>query len=443
MRDKTLKICVIGLGYVGLPLSLALADSGHVVLGVDINRTLVQQLNKGKTAIHEQGLEDLLRRKIDRGSFRATVNAGSAIRDSEAIFVTVGTPINSNHEPDLDQLDSSLKSLGENLKRGHIVIIKSTVSPGTTETIVKPYLERKSNLKAGGDFFLAYSPERVLTGCASSEFKMVPKIVGGVNRQSAEKAANVLKSLGGNVVVVSSPKVAEVIKLFDNIFRDVNFALGNELGITCERLGIDAFEVCTAANTNYPRNKIMVPSPGVGGSCLPKDPYIFSHKLEKLGYKPRLILLARKINEEMPLLVVRHVEELFEEMNQPIKGSKILVLGLAFKGDPPTDDVRNSPSEIVVKKLKDMGAYVVGYDPVVSTKKALEIGVEKTSLKEGFTNSSCAIVMTNHKSFFELNWNELFELMSKPAGIVDGWHMFDPSKIRGLDLYYRGVGVGK
>jgi len=437
-----LKICVIGLGHVGLPLSMAFAESGHTVIGVDVEPWLVQQINKGESNIYEPGLEDLLRKNLQDGHFKATLNIDEAIRESKAILITIGISMNSNNEPNLDQLNVLLKSIGGNLKKGHIVIIKSTIPPGTTETIAKPFLEGQSNLKAGDDFFLAFAPERVVEGNALREFRLVPKIVGGVDNESAKKAAEVLKSLGGDVIIVSSSKVAEAVKFYDNIYRDVNIALGNELGIACKQLGIDAYEVCEAANKNYPRNKIMAPGPGVGGYCLTKDSKMFCSEVERLGYKPRLIPIARKINEEMPLMVVQLVQEIYKNMRKPIYGSKIFILGLAYKGRPETNDVRNSPSKVVIEKLRTLGARVVGYDPVVPENKARELGVAKVSLEEGFINASCVIVMTNHQSFLKLNLERLTKFMAKPAGIVDGWHVFDPRKVKQLNLHYEGIGIG-
>lgn len=437
-----MKICVIGLGHVGLPLSIALVESGHYVIGVDVEPRVVEQINRGEPYFYEPGLRDSLGKSLQERRFRATINVDEAVSKSKAIFVTVGTPIGSNNQLDSDQLHSSIKSLGRNLKKGHIVILKSTVSPGATESIVKPLLERESSLKAGEDFFLAFSPERVVEGKALQEFRLLPKIVGGMNGESAKRAAKVLKTLGGDVIIVSSPKVAELVKLADNIYRDVNIALGNEIGMTCALLGVDAYEVIKAANKNYARNNIMFPGPGVGGACLTKDSYLLGSKVEPLGYKLRLIPLARRINEEMPLKVVQFVREMYRNMTKPIDGSKILVLGLAYKGRPDTDDIRNSPSKVVIEKLKTLGACLVGYDPVVTKNKAQELGVSGVSLKEGFKDASCVVVMTNHPSFFELDLERLTKLMSKPAGIVDCWHAFNPLKVKHLNLHYKALGMG-
>jgi len=422
---------------------MVLAESGHTVTGVDVKPRLIQEITRGETNIHEPGLRELLRKNLQNGSFKATLNIDEAVRESEAIFVTVGTPMSSDKKIEFEQLISSIKSIGRNLEKGHIVVIKSTVPPGTTQTIVKPILERESNLKAGKDFFLAFAPERVVEGNALREFRLVPKIVGGIDEESAKRAAQILKSLGGDIIIVSSPKVAEAAKLFDNIYRSVNIALGNELGIACERLGIDMHEACEAANKNYPRNRILPPGPGVGGYCLKKDPKMFCFELEKLGYKPRLISLATKLNNEMPLKIVQMVQEVYESMKKSIHGSKVLILGLAYKGRPETDDVRNSPSKVVIEKLMTLGANPVGYDPVVPENKAEQLGVAKVSLEKGFKDSSCLVVMTNHPSFLELNLERLTKLMAKPAGIVDGWHIFNQRRVKQLGLHYRCLGTGQ
>lgn len=442
-RDgRSLKICVIGLGYVGLPLSIVLAESGHRVIGVDIDPLTVQRLKRRDPHIYEKRLKNILKKNLQNGRFKATLNTDEAVRKSDVVIITVGTPVNANKQADLNQLNSSLESVARNLKKGHTVIIKSTVYPGATDNVIRPFLERKSNLKAGEDFFLAFAPERVVEGDALREFRLLPKIVGGVNDESARKAAEVLKTLGGEVRIVSSTKVAEVIKLVDNIYRDVNIALGNEFGIACEILGIDAYEVCEAANKGYPRNHILVPGPGAGGYCLPKDPHIFCNGLQRLGCKPRLISLARKINEEMPLRVVKLVQSMYDNMQKPVKGSKIFVLGVAFKGNPETDDTRNTPAKPVIMKLKALGARVFAYDPIVQEDKFSELGVEKVCLRDGFKDASCLIVMTNHRSFFQLDLDKYAKFMCRPACVVDCWHVFNREKVVKLNLYYGGLGIG-
>ena len=435
-----MKICVIGLGYVGLPLSVSLADAGFSVLGVDINEKVVEKINKGIPPFFETGLKEAIKRNLGL-KFEATSNTEYAMKECDSVFITVGTP-NSGSRIDTDTLIKAARNIGRYLRKNQLIIMKSTVPVGFTEDVLKSILEEESGLHGGRDFSLAFVPERILEGRALEEFRTIPKIVSGDNKESIKRVSDIIGKLGGKIVEVSSIKSAEMIKLIDNINRDVSFAFGNEIGLACETLGVDVFEVIQAANQSYPRNEIMVPSIGVGGSCLTKDTFILANQLMENNFKPNLMLLARQINTEMPYHILKKVKQVFQEINRPLKGAKIFILGLAFKGYPETDDIRHSPSEIIIKELKKMNVNVVGYDPKVSVEQAKHLGVEKTSFENGFKEADAIIIATNHPSYSKLDFKKVAKEMKTSPIIIDGWRTINPIYAKKIGFKYKGIGQG-
>ena len=268
------RIAIFGLGYVGLPFTAALANVGFNVIGVDIDNDRIEMLKKGNIPIYEPGLEETLRK--NKNKIEYTTDSAYATRNSNSIFLTVGTPLKANDEPDYTQVDSCIEIIGKNLRKGRLIILKSTVPIGTTEEYIAPKLESLSGLKAGDDFYLVFCPERTIEGLALHEIYHLPKIIGGINKESSLKAEKIMKKLGGKVSIVSSPRVAEMCKLVDNLYRTTNIAFANELGMVCEKIGIDANEVASIVNNSYPRTNIFSPGLGADGPCLSKDPLILN-----------------------------------------------------------------------------------------------------------------------------------------------------------------------
>lgn len=431
-------ICVIGLGYVGLTLGVTLADVGFNVVGVEINREIVKALNKGISHIKEPNLEFLLRKHL--GKRLKIVNEVPESNDIDTYIIAVATPINEEKKPVNDYVKNAVGEVAERIKKGDLVIMRSTVVVGTTRNLVAKVIQDKTGLRASRDFSLVFAPERTAEGVALMEVRSLPQIIGGIDVESVNRAANIFRRVTNTVVRVPTLEAAEVIKLFDNVYRDVNIALGNEFGKACEKFGLNAYQIIEAANMNYKRNKIMYPGSGVGGGCLTKDPYVFLHSLGDSDSP--LVRLAREINENMPMHVISLVKDAMNEMDKKMGNSKIFILGFAFKGEPETADTRFSPTIDVCKKLKKEGSVVYGYDPVVPTKEIREIGAIPCTLRGGFKNADCVVVMNNHKAWKTVDLGEMGRTMNTPSAIIDGWGIFDKSEVERLGMIYKGVGVG-
>ena len=491
VKNREIKISVIGLGYVGLPLATLFADKGCKTLGVDINKKIVDLVEQGKSHIHEidssslieQGakmlkeacpncgvrlyelngtfcpscgrnaevtsagvimssradinenkflkvktLEDLIEKNTGNGNLRATTSIETGVKEGDILVVTLPTPL-KNGKPDMSYMEIATENIANNLEPGKLVIIKSTVSPGTTEGFVKPILER-SGLIAGKDFLLAYIPERIAEGNALFEFQNIPRVCGGVDKRSAEIAAQTFSILGPRVYETASPSVAEAAKLFENTFRDVNIALANEFALVCEKLGLDVTEVIDAANTN-PKTNILFPSCGVGGYCLTKDSFYLTEPALEKGYEAKLIRDARKLNEKMPAHTVRMAEEMLGDL----KGKKIAVFGLSFKGN--TDDTRETPAKEICGILKKKEAEVHVHDPFVPKEKQKEFGTVEEDPYKALADADCLIIAAEHAKFKEI---DLTKAKMKNKKIVDGRNMLEKEKVRELGYEYRGIG---
>lgn len=363
IRDKSACIAVIGIGYVGLPLAVAFAEAGYRVIGVDLDSRKVESINHGISYIPDVSSK-AVRDLAGVGRLSAATDL-AALRGADVIFICVPTPFDRMKAPDLTAVKSASESIGEQLSKGQLIILQSTTFPGTTEEVVLPILE-KSGLKAGTDFYLAFSPERIDPGAVSSEgwnVKNTPKVLGGLTRESTELADVLLRQLTPHVHVVSSPRAAEMCKLLENIFRSVNIALVNELALLSERMGIDIWEVIEAAKTKPFGFMPFYPSAGVGGHCIPVDPYYLSWKAREFDFYTKFIELAAEVNQSMPFHVVNLVNDALNREGKSLAGAKVLVLGVAFKRD--IDDARNSPAERVIELLLARGAVVDYHDPYV------------------------------------------------------------------------------
>ncbi len=402
LRNREAIISVIGLGYVGLPLAKGFASKGFRVIGIDLDKTKVQLLNQGRSYLKDINDEEIAV-LVREGKLQAT-NDYRLAHKADAIFICVPTPFDRWRTPDLSFVESACRSLVPHLRRGHLVLLQSTTYPGTTEELVRPILE-SSGLKAGVDFHLAFSPERINPGDKIHTVENTPKVVGGITPRCTELAASLLSQLGPQVHKVSSPRVAEMTKLLENIFRSVNIALVNEMALLCERMGIDIWEVIEAASTKPFGFMPFYPGPGVGGHCIPVDPFYLAWKAREYDFHTRFVELAAEVNETMPYHVVELVDRALESQGKTVKGSAILTLGVAFKKD--VDDPRNSPAERIIELLLRQGAKVEFNDPYIPR---FEVGGNVFNQKKIVLNSrplddevlnwaDCVLILVAHSPY--------------------------------------------
>jgi UDP-N-acetyl-D-glucosamine dehydrogenase len=382
-------IAVIGAGYVGVPLAHAFAEVGAKIVLVDVLPEVVDALNRGESHIEDVPSE-ALKPLVDSGAIAATTDY-SVAREATAILIAVPTPLSRQREPDLSYIESAARDLAPHLREGQLVVLESTTYPGTTREILQPLLEDGSGLKAGTDFHLAFSPERVDPGNAVFTTKTTPKIVGGVDAASAEAAAALYGRAVESVHTVSTPEAAELTKLLENIFRSVNIALVNELAQLCDRMDIDVWEVVEAAATKPFGFMSFKPGPGLGGHCIPIDPFYLTWKAREFDFSTRFIELAGEVNNNMPYFCRSVVSQALNHGAQKsLSGSKILVLGVAYKAD--INDVRESPAEKLMQLLRNAGANVAYHDPHV----ARFDGLNSVDLEpEAY---DCVVIVTAHST---------------------------------------------
>jgi UDP-N-acetyl-D-glucosamine dehydrogenase len=401
-----MNIAIVGLGYVGLPLSLQFARSGATVLGLDIDQTKIDALNGGKSYIkHITGAD--IKAMVDKKAFSASTDF-SRVKDVSAVIICVPTPLNKNREPDISYITETGKALAPHLKKGTLVVLESTTYPGTTDEDLREVIEKGSGLKAGTDFHLAFSPEREDPGNPQSVVATIPKVVGGYSPACLKKAVELYSLAIKTLVPVSSCRVAEATKLLENTFRGVNIALVNELKVVYAAMGIDVWEVINAAKTKPFGFMAFYPGPGLGGHCIPIDPFYLTWKAREYGQHTRFIELAGEINTAMPQHVVNRVAEALNHHGKPVKGSKVLILGLAYK--PNVDDDRESPSYVLLDLLKARGATLSYYDPYVPVIRPTRehphwAGTKSVAWnKETIQGYDAVLLATNHAS---VNYQEL------------------------------------
>lgn len=427
-------IGVVGLGYVGLTLALTFADLGFRVKGLDANQKIAASLQKGKPHFFEAGLETLLADHLNK-NFRIVRNF-EGDNYCDIYFIAVGTPMTKRKRPCLTYLEDAARTIGRVLKFGDTVILRSTVPLGTTRDVIAPILERVSGLKAGEEFFIAFAPERTIEGKALEELRTLPQIVGGINRTSSAITANLFSYMTHSVHLVDSPEEAEMVKLINNTYRDVTFGYANEISLICQRWGIDTHRVIQASNSGYPRGGVPYPSPGVGGYCLEKDPFILIESARKKGVVPHLTHHARMTSEAM-IKAVSGSLDVFLKKRKKSKRAKILINGFAFKGNPVTSDTRDAATRKVVAHLRKIGyTNIHGYDPAVSKSDILSCGALPVGdIRRGFRDADAVLVMTNHPSFAEADIRTLADTMRKPALLFDGWAVYsreEVEKIKGI-----------
>ncbi len=386
-------VAIVGAGYVGVPLAQVFADAGKRVLLVDIDPERVAKLNRGESYIEDVPSAELGRLVAD-GSITATTDYDE-LRDADAIVVALPTPLSRQREPDLRILTAASEEIATRLRPGQLVVLESTTYPGTTREQVRPILERGSGLTAGTDFHLAFSPERVDPGREDWTTQNVPKVVGGISEESTDAAAALYGSAMDVVHRVSSPEAAELTKLLENIFRSVNIALVNELAQLCDRMGIDVWEVVEAAATKPFGFMSFQPGPGLGGHCIPIDPFYLTWKAREYGFYTEFIELAGKVNESMPYYCRSVVSQaLNHSLQRSLKGSRILVLGVSYK--PDISDTRESPAVKLIALLQNAGAEVAYHDPHVPSLTENGVSLASVPLEPGAYD--CVVVVTNHST---------------------------------------------
>jgi UDP-N-acetyl-D-glucosamine dehydrogenase len=396
LNQRTARVAVLGLGYVGLPLAVVFAEAGFNVIGVDPDPYKVDTVNRGDSHIQDVPGEQV-GRLVAAGKLKATTDF-AALQEAEAVSICVPTPLRKTGDPDLSYILSATGELAKYMHRNMVVVLESTTYPGTTREILLPKLGEDHGLTVGEDFFLAFSPERVDPGRQDWTTINTPKVVGGITPACSEVAAAWYSQALQSVVPVSSAEVAEMAKLLENTFRMINIGLVNEMALMCDRLGVDVWEVIDAAATKPFGFMKFTPGPGLGGHCIPIDPLYLSWKLRALNYTARFIELASEINTGMPRYVVTKVQDALNEQNKPLKGSNLLVLGAAYK--PDIDDVRESPALDVIGLLEQKGARVSYHDPYIP--RLRHEGWEMfsvTDLESAIREADCVVIVTNHSSY--------------------------------------------
>ncbi len=395
ISNKSAKIGIVGLGYVGLPLAVAFSEAGFKVLGVDIQQKRVEMVNQGQSYIADVTAERL-QAVIANNLLQATTEQ-TRLRETEAICICVPTPLTKTKDPDLTHVIHESKEVAKYLQRGQLVVLESTTYPGTTRQMVLPILE-SSKLRGGVDFYLAYSPERVDPGNRKHSIRNTPKIVGGINSESTELARHLYSQVAEMVVPVSCPEVAEMTKIFENVFRSVNIALVNELAQLCHNMNVSVWEVIDAASTKPFGYMPFYPGPGVGGHCIPLDPYYLASKAREFDFHTRFIELAAEINEHMPYYTVSRIIEALNTSGKSLKGANVLALGVAYKKD--IDDIRESPSLRLIQLLSDKGAKVSYNDPFIPEIKLSQGSLTSIALtKENLSSVDCVVIATDHSCY--------------------------------------------
>jgi UDP-N-acetyl-D-glucosamine dehydrogenase len=399
-----MKIGIVGLGYVGLPLAVAFAEAGHEVVGLDSDQRKVEGINAGRS--HIEDISDAALVPLGK-LLRASANQAD-LASCEAVIICVPTPLTGSREPDLTYLLDSATALSQVLQPEQLVVLESTTYPGTTRERLQPILE-ESGLSAGRDFHLAFSPERIDPGRTDYTVKTTPKLIGGITPACTERARELYSLICDEVVVLSSPETAELSKLLENIFRSVNIALVNELAQLCDRLGIDVWEVIDAASTKPFGFMRFDPGPGMGGHCLPVDPFYLAFKAREHDFYPEFIELAGKVNQTQPAFCVERIERALNAASKPVNGSKILILGVSYKAG--VGDIRESPSLKIAKRLIDLGGDVSYCDPHVPALS--DLGLSSVDLDEALASTDLAAIVTAHPSI------DYEEVVSRAPLVVD------------------------
>jgi UDP-N-acetyl-D-glucosamine dehydrogenase len=407
IKDRSATTGVIGLGYVGLPLAMEFAEAGFTVIGYDVSERVVQSLMRGESHIQDVPSAQVAKH-VKAGRFIATVDE-ARLADADTISIAVPTPLAKTRDPDMSFVIAAAEAVARRARAGMLIVLESTTYPGTTRDVLQPRLEARG-LSVGTDVFLVFSPERVDPGNPTWHTKNTPKVLGGITAACTEVATALYEACIDTVVPVSSPEAAELVKLLENTFRSVNIAMANEMAIICDRLGVDVFEVIDAASTKPFGFMRFTPGPGIGGHCIPLDPHYLAWKMRTLNYKTRFIDLASEINSAMPDMVVHKVADALNDERKALRGSRILVLGVAYKRD--IDDMRESPALDVIRLLEERGAEVTYHDPhVPSFREEAHVRTGVALTAAALEKSDAVVIITDHTA---IDWN----LVTSRAGLI-------------------------
>jgi UDP-N-acetyl-D-mannosaminuronic acid dehydrogenase len=438
------KIVVIGLGYVGIPAAALLANvKGNYVTGLQRRSKRsgwkIDVLNNGKSPFEgvEPGLDELIAHVVKKGTFKATDDV-NVLKDADIILIDVQTPTDSQNMPQYVSLREVSKNIGERIKKGALVVVESTVAPGTTQNLVQTIIEKESGLKGGVDFDLAFSYERVMPGRLIEFIVHMPRVVGGITPQATKRAVNLYSTICKEKIYTTDTLSAELAKTIENAYRDVNIAFANEMALVCESLGVNIFEIIELINARHDRH-MHIPGAGVGGHCLPKDPWLLRYGLYEYGswkIEPEFISLARRVNDHMPIHMADLVENALQARSVAIQDANITVLGVAYLED--SDDTRNTPAAVLVAALQGRGAKVRLHDPYV---KEWEFGPQKIEpdIMKAVKGADCLVLVTKHSEYRSLDLDSIKEVMRTPA-IVDGRNVFNMKKLESKGFEYRCVG---
>ena len=439
LNSKTLKVCVVGIGRIGLPTALSFAKSGLETIGVDINENLVQNINNGKFPLKDEpGYDEIFDEVIKNKKFSATTDIENAVPNSDLILLSLPTPMDENNVPDYSALRNVAMKLSDILSPNSLVIVESTIEPGFIEDDMISLISTSGRLKINENFFIGVCPENANPGEILHDFTNLPRLVGGIN----ENITKIIKSIYNfvfSVELVEMPncKTANAVKLTTNVFRDINIAFISELSLMFEKLGIDTNVVLEAAKKKY-NFQVHYPGSGVGGPCLPINSYQFLNTAKRTGSNLSIIESGRKINEHMPEHVIKLTLDAFEECNKSVKGSTILILGISYK--PNVKDIQLTPAEIIIKKFQELGANIRIYDPYFKTTDVFGIKPEE-NLDDVFTNLNAAIIFTGHDELKKYEISKFSQTIDKI--LIDTRGIIEPTSAKNANLVFRGLGRGQ
>lgn len=432
IKSKKAVVCVVGVGYVGLPNAVLFADQGYHVIAADITPRIVDLTNKGESHINDPVLNKSVPRVFATGRLKAMQDVKKAASESDVIIISVPTPAESG-EPDLTFVKNACTSVAHGLKKGSLVVIESTVYPGVCREIVKPLIEKESGLKCGKEFFLAHCPERLNPGDNEHNVLVTPRVVGGVDAESGDVVKALYESVvDAKITLVSNADTAELSKLVENTQRDVNIAFISEMALVCEKIGVDVKEILEACSSKWNFYKVK-PSAGVGGHCLPNNPYYILKAAQGKGFYPSLMMAARKLNDSMPFHTVDLIEVALNDVGKPLKGSTIAVMGVAYKEN--VDDVRQAPSRVVIPELLKRGAKVVAVDPYVNEVNMAKVHDKRVGVDEAL-GADCVVFLVAHDEFKKIKPTQI-----KAKAIVDAAFLFDRKDFPGKA--YKRIGLDK
>ncbi len=435
IHNKSAYVAVFGLGRVGLPTAVAIASQGYRVIGYDTNKNITRCVSNGINHINEKELTDRIKKLLKGNLFTTTIHANNAVRESDIVMICIPTPVNEFRKPVFNHIESVCRIIHNNLNNNKLILLESTVAPNTVKGLVLPLLEN-GKWKCGEHFLLAYCPERMIPGRALTEFINNDRIVGVDDEQSASVALEFLRQVTKGKISVTDTISAEITKLVENTFRDVNIALANEIALICEKLGVDVEKIFKLANT-HPRVNLHKAGPGVGGPCLPKDPYLLLSSKQQ-GAKSSIIAASRELNDYMP----EHVAELsiseIERTGKSVKRSKVVVFGVAYKAD--IDDSRYSPSEKLIAVLKNICTEIRVFDPYCDESFG---AIKFNTMQEAVKDADCIIIVTDHTIFKNLDLSKIKTLMAPNPIIIDGRRFLDQEEVENQGFIYKALGRGR